>query len=404
MIATRIAATGVMLALLGTGFMAQDKPVEKKFTLRSYGDKGQLALEAFAAELGYSAELPSEADDTGGDIEQPCWFSFKDQSAEQAASILSTALGLHVAIHPARKKVSARAWGGTTGRSTRGFDVSVLASRYVEYVNRYGAPKAATRDGKPEPDRTATEHLQEVIEDVLGQRLGDAGASCVGNRILMNLTQAQQRDVGELLSLLMSDKGGSSASMVAERELRAALAKAPHQDEYNERPLGSVMASLFAKSGGFVVAYSLHTEFTERHVTREKRDNETVADFLNDLANQYEFAWGGSLGVVRLTSRDGATGGGYRVFELKDLLERLASAYAAQKTQPGKTGGFEGDIKTQGGMAVVVEALNAQAASANNSFLLTRYGTRLVVSGSAQDIDAAAAILKEMGFEEPKEE
>jgi hypothetical protein len=55
-------------------------------------------------------------------------------------------------------------------------------------------------------------------------------------------------------------------------------------------------------------------------------------------------------------------------------------------------------------MEVIRKALEAQGESANRSFNACSYGTRLVVSGSAETIDAALAILKEIGFEEPKDD
>jgi hypothetical protein len=384
---------------------AQDKPAEKKFTLHSYGDTSQVALEAFGAALGYSVELPNEADDTGGSLENTCWFAFKDAGTEQATAVISFAIGLNVRVDHARKKVSANTRRSSAGRSTKGYDTSVLASRYVDYVNRFGAPKAASTDGKKEPDRTATEHLLDAIDEALIlDNWGETGACCVGQRLLLNLTDAQHAELREFLSLLVSDKGGSNGALTTERTLRAALAKAPHNEEYAERPLGSVMGSLLSKNGGFVMAHTLAQQFSDQHVTRSKQDSESVSDVLSQLALQYEFAWSVGNGVVRITSRDYPSTSGYRVFELKELLDRLAAAYAGQRTQPGKTGGFEGDIKTQGGLDVIRNALAAQGESAGRAFGLHGYGTRLIVTGSADDIDAASAILKEMGFEEPKDE
>ncbi len=384
---------------------AQDKPAEKKFTLHSYGDNSQVALEAFGAALGYQIDFPNEADDTDGSIESPCWFAFKDASIEQAEAVLSFAIGLNVHVDSARKKVSAQITRSKVGRSTRGYDSSVLASRYVDYVNRFGAPKAASTDGKRVQERTATEHLQDVLDEALiKDNWGETGACCVGQKLLLNLTNAQHAELREFLGLLVSDKGGSNAALNTERSLRAALAKAPHNEEYAERPLGSVMGSLLSKNGGFAVAHTLAQQFSDQHVTRAKSDSESVSDVLSELALQYEFAWGVGDGVVRISSREYPGAGGYRVFELKELLDRLAAAYAGQRTQPGKAGGFEGDIKTQGGLEVIRKALDAQGDSAGRAFGLHGYGTRLIVTGSAEDIDAAAAILKEMGFEEPKDE
>lgn len=398
-----LTATAIVLLLCVTAGIAQDKPAEKTFTLRSYGDKGQVALEEFAKQLACEVEPPQEGEDAGGNLDAPCWFVFKDLSADKAASVLSFAIGLNVTVDHARKKVTARTWPSAANRSVKGYDVSVLATRYVEYINRYGAAKAA--DAKAAPDLTATEHLRDLLEELLVQDdWGDTGACCVGQRMLLNLNAAQHQKVRELLSLLMSDKGGESEALAAERTLRDALAQAAHEEDYSERPLGSVMGSLFGKGSGFVVAHALAAVFSEQHVTRPKGAQESKADVLNELALRYEFSWGAAGGLVRLTSREYQGKSGYRVFELKELLERLAAAYAGQRTVPGKKGGFEGDIKTLGGMAVIRKALEALADSADRAFSMLSFGTRLVVSGSAENIDAAAAILKEMGFEEPRDE
>ncbi len=398
-----LSAAAFVLLLCVTASTAQEKPAEKTFSLRSYGDKAQVALDEFAKQLAYEVEAPLEGDDAGGNLDAPCWFAFKDVSADKAASILSFAIGLNVVADPARRKVSARAWPGAANRSVKGYDVSVLASRYVDYVNRFGAAKAA--DAKAEPDRTAAEYLLDVIDELLVKDdWGDIGACCVGQRIMLNLNSAQHLKVRELLSLLMGDKGGASESLASERALRETLQKTAHEEEYAERPLGSVMGSMFGKGRGFVVAHAMALTFSEQHVTRLKGANETQADVLNELALQYEFAWGAADGLVRLTSREYTGESGYRVFELKDLLERLAAAYAGQKTLPGKKGGFEGDIKSLGGMNVIRKALDLLSESAGRSFSMLSFGTRLVVCGSAENIDAAAAILKEMGFEEPRDD
>lgn len=402
--ATKLLAVGVMLGWLGASAIAQDKPVEKTFSLHSYGDKGQVALESFAAALGYPLRLPSEGDDVGGSVEDPCWFAFKDKSAEQAAAILGCAMGVQVTVNHERKWVSAGSVRGSGGRSIKGYDVSALASRYVEYVNRYGASKKA-EEGRPVEEQTASEHLLDVLEDVLVEfSWGDVGATCVGQRILLNLAPDQHEKVREFLALLFAEKGGSSKGLAQDTAARVELAKMAHKDEYNERPLGSVLASIFGKSVGFVVEHSLAQTFSSEHVTRPVVGKETVVDVLNELALQQRFSWATLEGVVFAHSSDTGVSTGYRVFEMAPLLERLAVAYTRQQTQPNKQGGFSGDIRSRGGIRVITDALNRSGKSAQAGFNITTFGSRLIIKGTATDIEGALAILKEIGFEEPKDD
>ncbi len=403
-------AFGCLLLTAANPAADEIKPQPKRHSLRSYGEKAQVALEAFAADLGYAVELPNESDDTGGSIEDPCWFAFTDVSTADAESVLSIAFALHVVVDHAKRRVSAHCNMGSANRTVKGYEVSVLASRYVEYVNKYGAKKAAPPAGQEAPkEQTACEHLNELIDDLLArQRWGDTGSFCVGKRLLMNLTPAQHEEVRELMNILMSEKGGPSAAVEVERKLTGKLGSAVSEEEFNERPLGSAVAALFSKAGaGFVVAHSSAGCFSDTHVSRSRKEGESVAAVLEGLAMQNDLVWDVNSGVVRLAQRDAMITlepCGYRVFELKELLARLASEYVGQQTQPGLKDGFVGDLRSMGGMDVVREALERQSESSHLDFRLNCYGTRLIVSGSAQTIDATGAILKELGWEEPKED
>jgi len=394
-------AVALAISLLCVPTEAQDKPESMKITLRSYGDSSQTALEAFAAKLGYGVILPSEGDDVGGSIEDACWFSIKDASVEQASAVLSRAFGLRVTVHHDRKKVSAHSYMTTTRRVTRGYDVSLLCARYVDYVNRFNGAKPA----KGFVERPASSHLLDHMLGVMeatGLR-GDSG-SAVGQRLLFTLEEGEHAQVKELLNLLMNEKGGASVACVAQRQTLEALGKVTWDEEVTERPVASLLAALFAKAGrDFVITYGMARELGEAHVTRAEAKGQNGAALLADLTEAHQFGLGAVAGVALLGDMTTASWGSYRVFELKPLLERLAQDYVNQRTKP-RDGGFEGDISNMGGLAVITSALQEQGEGRELPCTLKSFGTRLVALGSAQTLDELAAILKEMGFEEPKED
>lgn len=393
----------VALALLALCLptQAQDKPQPQKITLRSYGESSQSVLEAFAAQLGYGVVLPDASDDTGGSLEDPCWLSLKDAGVEQAAAALSRAFGLRVSIHHDLKKVSARSFMTMPRRVTRGYDVSVLCARYVDYVNRFNGAKPAKGFVERPASAHLLDHLLGVME-VAGLR-GDAG-SAAGQRLLFSLEESEHAQLRELLGLLMNDKGGASAACAAQRQTLDALERVTWDEEITERPVASVLAAVFAKAGrDFVISHAMARDLGEAHINRARAEGLTGAGLLRDLMDNHQFGLGATAGLAVLGDRETVNWGSYRVFELKPLLERLAQEYVNQRTKP-RDGGFEGDISSLGGLSVITSALQQQADGRELACTLKSFGTRLVALGSAQTLEELAAILKEMGFEEPKED
>ena len=94
---------------------------------------------------------------------------------------------------------------------------------------------------------------------------------------------------------------------------------------------------------------------------------------------------------------------GYRVYDIGNLLKKLNASYQRQRTAPGKDGGFEGDLKQAGGNRVIEEAVFDQLEQQGLDARVEAFGSKLVVRASAGSVDAATTILKEMGWEAPKE-
>jgi hypothetical protein len=373
---------------------AQDKPEPAKIDIEYLGVPAESAFRSFADSARLKLDV---ADDL--DLEGPVWLSAKKLEVWQATRLLSVAADLSVTTEDGRLMV--RPTDSRGGHNTtRGYDVSVLTGRFVEYVNKYGENGAPVANVKK---RTASEHLALFVEGVAGNCWRDSlMVSAVGDRLLVSASGATQLRVREFLDLLMAENGGESPDLKRERNQLNALRARKGAYSVEEKPFGSIVAELCREAkADFALDAELASLTSDLHVTYS--GNGTFEEIIAEIAREHvgPIRVTGHRGVALITMADGDTVGSERVFDAADLLKRIDAAFQRQKTQPGKRQGFEEGLREAGGMDVVGEAVNGHLKQQGFDPVVSSYATRLVVGGGPDAVDAALAILKEMGWEEP---
>ncbi len=389
------------LSLAWSSANSQDKPEPATLSLSYLGVPAEVALTEFAR----SARLKLDLGDVPPEMETPVWLSVQKVELAHAAKLLSVATGLSVVADGKRLVVREVPEAGNH-QFTRGYDVSVLAGRFVDYVRAYGHPDAerakASPGSKEEPYlATGAESLAHLICLVLDV-LWDAQPACsvVGERILLTTDHWTHTRVRELLALLVSDAGGEHPYTTSGRAQLAKLATGEVKYEAEDRPLGSVVAGLCKlASVDFVVHHAIATMFADEHATL--RGTDTCAGLLEAVVRHggYEFTTSTALGVICFRHVDTPEHGGCSVLETATLLKRIDASYQRQKTTPG---GPE-SLRAAGGVQVVVEATETALDAQDCPAIVSAFGTRVIVIGVPSACDAAAGILKEMGWEAPKE-
>jgi hypothetical protein len=92
-----------------------------------------------------------------------------------------------------------------------------------------------------------------------------------------------------------------------------------------------------------------------------------------------------------------------KVVDASILLKKLDASYQRQRTAPGKAEGFNGDLRSDGGIDVVLDAIYEQLDAAGRYADVMSYGARILIRGGQDEIDATVKILEEMGWEQPEE-
>lgn len=389
------------LALALSSVNSQDKPEPATIDLSYLGVPAEIALTEFAK----SARLRLDLGDVPPEMETPVWLSVHKIELAHAAKLFSVATGLSVIADGKRLVVREYPEAGSH-QFTRGYDVSVLAGRFVDYVRAYGHPDEARAKSSPgskeEPFlATGAESLAHLV-CLLLDMLWDTQPACsvVGERILLTTDHWTHTRVRELLALLVSDAGGDHPYTISGRAHLAKLSAGEVKYEADDRPLGSVVAGLCKlASADFVVHHSVATMFADEHATM--RGTDTCASLLESIVRHggYEFTTSTALGVVCFRHVDTPEYGGCSVFETAPLLKRIDASYQRQKTTPG---GPE-NLRAAGGVQVVVDAIETALDAQEQPAIVAAFGTRVIVIGVPSACDGAAAILKEMGWEAPKE-
>lgn len=406
----RSVVAAITLGMLGFCVTAQDNSPDE-FELTLFGESGFTVAENAAAATKLKLTTPFIDE---WDLDARCWIQCRGKSRQELAEILSLALGHPVVVDEtaARLYISPPDVPAPAG-SVKGYDVSVAAGAFVEYVNGYGSPrKQALEADKPEPEQTAAEHLAELLHDLLYE---PDGASCeysvVGDRILFTIEPRRHTRVREALDLVMSEAGGESAHLKDERAVVAKLRQAKFETEMLETPVGSVVTAICRAADLGVVLGPLFAESAvQEHIDFSAEPGTTAWDAMQALFHQLEendwsFDVTSRCGVVAIENTFSDVQLGFRVYNVSELLKKLHASYQRQRTAPGRDQGFEGDLRSAGGIDVILDALDTQlrAAGRDSGAQVYSYGTRIIVRGGHASVDSATAILKEMGWEAPKD-
>ena len=398
----------LVLAMVPFFVNAQDAP--QTINLSFYGESAYDCATALADDLGAELVLHGLKAE---ELDMACWLVREDATLAQAIALFSAASGYQVE-YDAAGKVLHLLEPGPRSRSARvkGYDVSVLSGRFVEYVNTYGAARTEQPKGEPaEPELTGAQHLASVLEEILYEPRGaDSEPSVVGDRLLFTLSESDHARVREVLDLLVAESGGESSALAAERAEIAKLAGAKFKPDMEATPIASVLTAI-CKSAGLGIA--IGPDFAEiavsEHIDFVNDQEITALDALNQILARLEpdglqLNFFSRDGAVIIESADMARAPGYCVYDVADLMKKLEAAYQRQRTAPGKDEGFNGDLRHAGGNRVVLDALEDLLFELNEGENATciGYGTRVIVRGGVSAVDSATAILKEMGWEPPK--
>lgn len=397
-----------LIAVLALTIQAQDKSAPTSVDLAAYGVSGHEAAADLAESLGARLVL-HELDEQS--LPASCWAVRKNTTPQAAAALLGHALGCQALYDPQGATLHLYAPGVVLrGSKVKGYDVSVLAGRFVEYVNSYGIARQPAKPGEQAtPELTAAEHLAGVLEEMLWDPRGaEFDASVVGDRLLYTTDENSHSRIREALDLLMAEHGGESAALKDERAAVEKLKEAKFSGELTGTPVASVLTEICAAAGLGVVLGPEFAEFAcEEHIDFKPEAGsawEALHSLLVRLREQdirVDFTVRGDALV--LESEDAGVGSGYRVYDISDLLKKLEASYQRQRTAPGKVEGYEGDLRRAGGNQVVLRSLDEQLEAAHapgNSDCMV-FGNRLIVRGGNSAVNAATQILKEMGWEEP---
>lgn len=391
-----LAALGV-IAMLAVSTTAQE---EKKISLAAYSTPTAEVIADFCDQGG----LHLNAEFENG--EANCVVVADDLSPGGMAELLSFATG-----QPMRVSGSSLIVGEVNGGVVKGYDVSVLAGAYVEYVNNYGAPKEDNPlDELDLEERTAAEYLAESIEYLLHHPYRpELLSSVVGDRILLTLPPEDHARVREFLDLLMKEGGGESGELLAERAMLAKLADTRFKGDFTGTPISSIVIDICRKAGlNVALGAGLASAGADWHIDFVVKQEVTALEAFERLTSQlagqdYELSLACAIGAAVVEITDLQVWSGYRVYDIGNLLKKLNASYQRQRTAPDKDGGFEGDLKQAGGNRVIEGAVFDQLEQQGLDARVEAFGSRLVVRGSAGSVDAATTILKEMGWEAPKE-
>ena len=395
--------TFTALAVICVSAFVATAQEEKTVAVTAYGKPAAEVIPGFCEQAGLELELRGVELE---DFDVSCFMVANELSPRKGAELLAFSTGV-----PVRVDGSKLVLGSASGGVVKGYDVSVLAGAYVEYVNNYGAPKSEPEDGaEPAEDQTAAEHLADVVAYFLEHPYrAEISPSVVGDRVLLTLPTEDHARVRELLDLLMQEHGGESSALKSEREVRRKLGQAKFSGEFTGTPVSSVVLGI-CREAGLSVALGAELASTEadRHIDFVVKDEVSAAEALERFFRQLEsddvfIVLDSVAGAAAVEIRDFHVWSGYRVFDVSDLLRKLSASYQRQRTAAGKDGGFQGDLRQAGGNEVVVDAIYDQLIQQGVEAHIKAFGTRIVVGGGTEAVDAATIILEEMGWEPPKE-
>jgi len=364
------------------------------------------ALTDLAAQLGYTF-VPGDFAD-GFELDELIWVHARGVSPEAAAALIGASGGVRVGVDHANRSVTVASIDDAQPAAAvvRMFRVDAVTHRFVAYQKRYGAKLAAGATPEMFYQPTATQELQGAITEIL--QLEGAPGSAVGKRLLYTRPEADLTRISELIALLDSPHGGESQALALDRDYRRRLAAAKSDFRGEEMSVSAMLWQLFKDvdfpvfiDNGLMQSLDFEFDTTNVGLTRERNHHEALLA----LAQEQDFAIDHRLGALRLHDEGYAGAAGYQVFEVGVLLAELEQEYAALKTAEELQDGFNGDLRSEGGVQVIVEALALQLENSGHAPLIRAYGSRIAVVGGVDVIDHAREVLEAIGWKsQPSEE
>jgi hypothetical protein len=400
-----LTAVACLLAILCATLRADDPPAEPALVdIECYGESADIILQRLADSAGLTLRYASE----DAMLDSPVWVRAKGVTTAEAAHLLEVATSLYINVQ-----------GGTLVVSTeddlrpklvtRGYDVSIAAGRYVDYVNTYGAPAAPKKEGEAEGlSLTAAERLARLLTEVADIAWGiPLEPTAVGDRILCTASAGTHALVQEFLQVMAAEHGGMRVATQRERAFLQQLQEHKAALDYKDTPICSIVAHMCRLADThFVIESEAGMYLDQEHIDWFSSDETSCLDAMRLVL----FEHGSETiqvrshgGAMLITDVDYCGLGSERVFEVGDLLKKLDAAFQRQRTAPGKEDGYTGDIAREGGTKLIVDALEAELDKAGSFARVFAYGSRLVALGSAEECNVIEGMLKEMGWEPPKE-
>ena len=249
---------------------------------------------------------------------------------------------------------------------------------------------------------------RDAVGEILRLEETEGGAgSAIGKRLVYTRSSIELDQIAELLRLLDAVGGGESNALSVDRKNRETLRKLHSTFQPADGLLSALLYQLFKDCTAPVYVDSsimsgLDLQYDSTEITLH--EDESHYDALQALAREQYWTVDSVGGALRLNQQDYEGGASYRVFDAGQLLADLDKQYAELKTEDDVQDGFHGDLRSQGGIEVISDALELQLEAAGHSPLIRTFGSRLVVVGGVDVMDSAVEVLLAMGWKESEGE
>jgi hypothetical protein len=373
--------------------------VERKVNCVYPGETLGSALADFAGQLGFTF-VPGEMED-GMELDELIWVHARGITADSACVLIGASGGVRVKLDETNRQVTVAEPDEVLPEVARvsAFKVDALCRQFIEYQNRYGVaddPNSGDEVYRP----TASEELRDAIAEIL--QLDGAVGSAVGKRIVYTRGESELARIAELLKLL--ETHGESDALRLDREHRGKLGALKSDFRGGEMLVSAMLWQVFKDcdapvyiDSSLMASLDLQFDLTNVGLIREQ----THYDALLALAREQGFWIDSRNGALRLHEDVFEGASGYRVFDVSALLVELEKEYAELKTTKAHEG-FQGDLRSEGGVQVIVAALALQLENAGYSPLIRAFGSRIVMVGGVEIVDRTAEILTAIGWTQEK--
>ena len=391
----RLSAIFFALTLTGMTVTAQSGVKQPTYNVESLGGNANTVFQELLKDTGRVSEL---RDDIEAElVEQVVWASLNDVTDENACDAMEIATGYSWLAGQFQDGTRMFTVDHLTQMNASpiclGHDTSIAANNFVEYVKKYGQKLKA---GEIENNTSASEYLAKLIENMFGKNYS---GSVVGNKFLLTIDPDAHREVKELISLLGKPNGGESKLTADSHKFWSKLWSTKWKGLSKDKPLGSVLASMFKKAGiDFVVHHESRVLMNE-HLDYDHKHSTQLHMQISRLQKRYEFTFSAQPGYLVVGGKENF----YRVFEVTNLLEKAGAAYKRQNTEKGLEQGFSGDIRSKGGAKIISTGLKKLLVGLGCEPEIFVYGSRIIVRGSLEDLRNSRNTLLDMGWTEAKE-